>query len=561
MSFKFLNPLFLSLLSLEILVIILYLIRPKRLRLRVPSLILWEKVLKEEPIGRWFKKLPKNLILLLQILTLLFIILYLSKPILSFEGILGRPTIFILDSSASMTSKDIFPSRFERAKTEIINLSKNIHNKISLIIAKNKPYLLISSGKSSDLERILSSEKPFLGEGNINYAITYAENLFPKESCDIHIFTDGTEELNIPKNSQNNYFIHIIAKKGRNLGILDGRVFPKNERISQIFLKIGNFSDKSEEVFITVKDNGKSIIKTKAYLQPKEIKILTFEIPLLKGKIEASLDIKDDLSEDNTAYFYIPDFSPKILMVSMGNPFLEKALRSIPDTKVEIKRDIMNIEFKNYDFFIFDGLIPYFQFPGKFLFIGGYPEIDSNKIEKIGKVKILSWEDHPILRFVQLYGIQIDDAYVFKDEKLKPIIYSTKGPVGYYLKEDNIAGIVLSFDLLSTSWIYRDSFPLFIYNLLKYMLSYDPQKQVEENLNFTGFYENSEDKKIYAVNLFSEKESTIEPYIKSQEVILAKEKPKDKAYVNFDLSYIFLFFALITIIFEMFLYMGGRIYT
>lgn len=174
MSLKFLNPLFLSLLSLEILVIILYLIRPKRLRLKVPSLILWEKVLKEEPIGRWFKKLPKNLILLLQILTLLFIILYLSKPILSFEGILGRPTIFILDSSASMISKDIFPSRFEKAKTEIINLSKNIHNKISLIIAKDKPYLF-SLGKSSDLERILSSEKPFLGEGNINSAITYAE--------------------------------------------------------------------------------------------------------------------------------------------------------------------------------------------------------------------------------------------------------------------------------------------------------------------------------------------------------------------------------------------------
>lgn len=560
MSLKFLNPLFLSLLSLEILVIILYLIRPKRLRLKVPSLILWEKVLKEEPIGRWFKKLPKNLILLLQILTLLFIILYLSKPILSFEGILGRPTIFILDSSASMISKDIFPSRFEKAKTEIINLSKNIHNKISLIIAKDKPYLF-SLGKSSDLERILSSEKPFLGEGNINSAITYAENLLPKESCDIHIFTDGTEKLDIPKNSQNNYFIHVIGKKGRNLGILDGRIFQKNERVSQIFLKIGNFSDKSEEVFITVKENGKNIIKTKAYLQPKEIKTLNFEIPLLKGKIEASLDIKDDLSEDNTAYFYIPDFSPKILMVSMGNPFLEKALRSISDAKVEIRRDILNIDFKKYDFFIFDGLIPYSQLPGKFLFIGGYPGIDPNKIEKIGKVKILSWEDHPILRFVQLYGIQIDNAYVFKDEKLNPIMYSQKGPVGYYLKEDNMEGIVLSFDLLSTSWIYHDSFPLFIYNLLKYMLSYDPQKQVQEDLNFTGFYENPEDKKIYAVNLFSEKESNIEPQVKSQEVILAKEKPKDKAYINFDLSYIFLFFALITIIFEILLYMGGRIYT
>jgi len=561
MNLKFLNPFFLPLLSLEILIIILYLIKPKRLRLKVPSLLLWERVLKEEPIGRWFKKLPKNLILLLQILTVMFIILFLSKPVLSFEGIAGRPVIFVLDSSASITAKDISPSRFERAKTEIINLSKKIHNKASLIIVKDKPQLLISSGKNTEIEKVLKDEKPFLGEGNLNYAISYVENLFPKESCDIHIFTDGTEKLDIPKNSQNNYFIHIIGKGGKNLAILDGRVFQKNEEVSQIFLKIGNFSNNSEEIPITVKNDGKNLFRTKIHLQQKEIKTLTFETPILKGKIEASIDMKDDLPEDNIAYFYVPDFSPKILIITMGNPFLEKAVRAIPGAKVEIRRDIVKIDFKNYDFFIFDGLIPYLKIPGKFLFIGAYPGMDPNKIEKVGKVKILSWEDHPILRFVQLYGTQIDNAYVFKDEKLKTIIYSTKGPVGYYLKEENMEGVILSFDLLSTSWIYHDSFPLFIYNLIKYMLSYDPQRQVQENLNFTGFYEDPQDKRVYAINLFSEKESKIEPQIGSQEVISSKEKPKEKSYISLDLSYIFLFLALIAIFFEMLLYMGGRIYT
>jgi len=561
MNLKFLNPFFLPLLSLEILIIILYLIKPKRLRLKVPSLLLWERLLKEEPIGRWFKKLPKNLILLLQILTVMFIILFLSKPVLSFEGIAGRPVIFVLDSSASMTAKDISPSRFERAKTEIINFSKKIHNKASLIIVKDKPQLLISSGKNTEIEKVLKDEKPFLGEGNLNYAISYVENLFPKESCDIHIFTDGTEKLDIPKNSQNNYFIHIIGKGGKNLAILDGRVFQKNEEVSQIFLKIGNFSNNSEEIPITVKNDGKNLFRTKIHLQQKEIKTLTFETPILKGKIEASIDMKDDLPEDNIAYFYVPDFSPKILIITMGNPFLEKAVRAIPGAKVEIRRDIVKIDFKNYDFFIFDGLIPYLKIPGKFLFIGAYPGMDPNKIEKVGKVKILSWEDHPILRFVQLYGTQIDNAYVFRDEKLKPIIYSTKGPVGYYLKEENMEGVILSFDLLSTSWIYHDSFPLFIYNLIKYMLSYDPQRQVQENLNFTGFYEDPQDKRVYAINLFSEKESKIEPQIGSQEVISSKEKPKEKSYISLDLSYIFLFLALIAIFFEMLLYMGGRIYT
>jgi len=557
MNIKFLNPSFLFLLFLEAIIIILYLIKPKRLRIKVPSLILWEKTIEEKNLGRWFKKLPKNLLLLFQLLILFFLVLSLSKPILSLPSIGSKPTIIILDSSASMASRDILPSRFQKAKSEIINLTKRNPSPIKMIIAKDKPEVILNKNER-EIEKELEREKVFLGEGNLEESIRKAESLSKGIPHEIHIFTDGSDPISIPKDTTNRYFLHIIGRESFNIGILDGRIFPKNENVYEIFLKIGNFSQKPQEFNLRIMQDNNKLKEEKIRIEPKEIKVVKSEIPKVTGKIVGEIDEKDFLEEDNKAFFYIPIFSPKVLLVTLGNPFLEKALRSIPNLKLDIRKDFINIDLKNYNFYIFDGLIPYADISGNFLFIGGYPGINPQNIEKIGKVKILSWEDHPITRFLQLYGISIDNAYTFKDENLKPLIYSDKGPVAYIYEKDNSKGIVLSFDLLSSSFIYSDSFPIFIYNLLRYYLSYDPQKRCDNYMDSPGFKEYNG--YLYAVNIFSQKESDISKKI-NIEIDKEKDKKEEKGFIQIDLSKPLIFLVFLLLILEIFFYQGGKYYS
>jgi len=557
MNIKFLNPSFLFLLFLEAIIIILYLIKPKRLRIKVPSLILWEKTIEEKNLGRWFKKLPKNLLLLFQLLILFFLVLSLSKPILSLPSIGSKPTIIILDSSASMASRDILPSRFQKAKSEIINLIKRNPSPIKMIIAKDKPEVILNKNER-EIEKELEREKVFLGEGNLEESIRKAESISKGIPHEIHIFTDGSDPISIPKDSTNQYFLHIIGRESFNIGILDGRIFPKNENVYEIFLKIGNFSQKPQEFNLRIMQDNNKLKEEKIRIDPKEIKVVKSEIPKVTGKIVGEIDEKDFLEEDNKAFFYIPIFSPKVLLVTLGNPFLEKALRSIPNLKLDIRKDFINIDLKNYNFYIFDGLIPYADISGNFLFIGGYPGINPQNIEKIGKVKILSWEDHPITRFLQLYGISIDNAYTFKDENLKPLIYSDKGPVAYIYEKDNSKGIVLSFDLLSSSFIYSDSFPIFIYNLLRYYLSYDPQKRCDNYMDSPGFKEYNG--YLYAVNIFSQKESDISKKI-NIEIDKEKDKKEEKGFIQIDLSKPLIFLVFLLLILEIFFYQGGKYYS
>jgi len=284
MNIKFLNPSFLFLLFLEAIIIILYLIKPKRLRIKVPSLILWEKTIEEKNLGRWFKKLPKNLLLLFQLLILFFLVLSLSKPILSLPSIGSKPTIIILDSSASMASRDILPSRFQKAKSEIINPIKRNTSPIKMILAKDKPEVILNKNER-EIEKELEREKVFLGEGNLEESIRKAESLSKGIPHEIHIFTDGSDPISIPKDSTNRYFLHIIGRESFNIGILDGRIFPKNENVYEIFLKIGNFSQKPQEFNLIIMQDNNKLKEEKIRIEPKEIKVVKSEIPKVTGKI------------------------------------------------------------------------------------------------------------------------------------------------------------------------------------------------------------------------------------------------------------------------------------
>jgi hypothetical protein len=112
---------FLSLWALWFLVIVpvaigLYLLRLKRKRHDVSSLIFWQQVLRDEQSTKLFQKLRRILSLLLQILCIVLIVLALARPIL--KRLMSEPTsrILVVDTTASMQVKEGDKTRFEQAR-------------------------------------------------------------------------------------------------------------------------------------------------------------------------------------------------------------------------------------------------------------------------------------------------------------------------------------------------------------------------------------------------------------------------------------------------------------
>ena len=85
--------------------IILYFFRPKGKDQKIPSLLLWERVLKENFSIKKFEKFEKNIMLFLNIAIILALMTALMGPRISaIKGVTKASAVVVIDSTASMNS-------------------------------------------------------------------------------------------------------------------------------------------------------------------------------------------------------------------------------------------------------------------------------------------------------------------------------------------------------------------------------------------------------------------------------------------------------------------------
>ncbi len=113
---SFLSPMAFALFGLAAPIVILYILKLRRRREPVSTLMFWEKVFKEKQTTALFQRLKHLLSLLLQLLFLTLLILALARPQFAFMTKSARQIVLIIDRSASMNAVDESVPRLESAK-------------------------------------------------------------------------------------------------------------------------------------------------------------------------------------------------------------------------------------------------------------------------------------------------------------------------------------------------------------------------------------------------------------------------------------------------------------
>ncbi|MEO7110729.1 MAG: BatA domain-containing protein, partial [Polyangiaceae bacterium] len=101
-AIELLNPRGLLLLAALIPLVVMYILKIRRERLRVPSTWLWAAAERDLLAKHPFKKLVAQVPLILQILALLLLVLALSRPAARGGTIIGDHIAIVIDTSASM---------------------------------------------------------------------------------------------------------------------------------------------------------------------------------------------------------------------------------------------------------------------------------------------------------------------------------------------------------------------------------------------------------------------------------------------------------------------------
>jgi Ca-activated chloride channel homolog len=480
MSFQ--NPLnLLWFLPLGAAIVSLYLLRMRRLDVQVPATFLWPNQTEELRANSLFQRLRFNWLMVLQLLAAAAMCLAFAKPQMRQAGLLGQTTVIVLDTSASMRATDVSPSRFDQGLAlvkEAISTG-GANDRVALIEAAAVPKVAFSLGNDPSKQReALNRVRPSDTEGNMDEAMRLAAALVSSlESARILVISDGCfrkiENFSAGKAS---VVYKSIGSRQENVGLtaIGGA---KTNRGNELYVGLKNYGLNQAAVTVDVFADRKLVHTTKQTLASQKPGGFTCLAPSDTKLVEAKITTKDLLDADNYAVSSLdPNSALSVLLISKGNPFLERAL--LLDSRVQLDRaETVPVGLKNgsamkYDLVIFDGVDASPVGSRAILSFGRNNEaVGVNATGKIATPEVLDAVDHPLLR-----GVDFRSVYIESGQRLEPaktsraLVETNQGPL-LTLEDGAQKKIACAFEVMNSDFPLQVGFPIFITNVLDFLAS------------------------------------------------------------------------------------------
>ena len=476
---NFLNPEALAFAVTLPIVIIFYLLKRRRVAHLVSSTIIWKRFLSETQANSPFQKLRHNWLLIIQLIFLSLAIFALIRPYFSSKIESGRFVVVILDVSASMQATDVSLNRFELAKSEVSKMIDGMYD--------NDQMVLILSGGNTEVRQSPTSVKAILKKAldqvkvtdsptRLLEAIKLSQNLSRnRPKVEVHLFSDGvSSDLDAFELQDLNLEYHRLGKGGGNLGITSLEVRSNPEQLGQqsVFATIGNFSTNTMSSEVSLFFDDQMIGNRRLTVRPTNTASLVFSSnQRTNGVFRMKLKNDDFLQVDNIgSVMGLTRRNVEVLLITKGNVFLEKALRSIDDVDLIVKSSLTDST-PNVDVVVLDSIRPTVWPSGNVMAINTQ---STNWFQPSGLLEsppIVDWKSaHPILRFVNFDNVQV--AQSLNSELptwMNPIVETQSVPLIAVGENDANRCVWVGFNPLDSTWPLRVSFPIFIANAIDWL--------------------------------------------------------------------------------------------
>jgi hypothetical protein len=211
---------------------------------------------------------------------------------------------------------------------------------------------------------------------------------------------------------------------------------------------------------------------------------LSFELVLERAAVlEVRLSREDALPADDRAYGIVaPPRKLRVLLVSKGNLFLESVLAGLPLEQVVYwtpqqyesrpEAELADNGRLRYDVAILDKHETARLPAGNYLFLSAVPQIDEVKrTGELGYHSVLWWDEtHAMLRHVAMEQIVAARGLTIQmPREAEVIAEGPQGPVLVRYSREGRQFVILTFGIEDTTWWQKPGFPMFAYNVLRYL--------------------------------------------------------------------------------------------
>lgn len=471
------SPWALWFLSFMPLVVLMHILKQKFEELQFGSIYLWQQVLKDIEVNTPWQKLKKNLLLILQLLTVFLLVFALSDPYINTPGGMYSNLVIVIDNTGSMNAKHERESRLEKAKQLAEELINNAGTKtnITLLTAERSPKVEI--GKTTDkgeAVRKIRGIKPGNSSGNINDSVSLVKAMVKQyegnERYKAVFYTDSpvdTGDLNAEVVS--------LASEITNVSLDYISYSMDNGKLSAL-VRATNRSGEALEREISLYGNGKILDIKNVELQAGETVAVYFEeTPADIHYIWAEITEKDDLEEDNQIYGVVRFTKPgKVLLITRGNVFIEKALSNVKGLELYKTNPDEHTE-EGYDLYIFDSTGP-FEIPksGSVLIINpakGNGIVEVGEEIEGGHANVLT---HTVTKYMENSYFAVSKLKSMEAPFWADILINVNGNAAALSGEyKGRKTAVIGFDLHNSDFVLTADYPVFLYNLASYLLDTD----------------------------------------------------------------------------------------
>lgn len=511
----------------------LYFLKLKRVPVEVPSTYLWRKSIEDLRVNSLWQRLRKSILLLLQLLVAALAALALVRP--GWEGaeLSGQRFIFLIDNSASMSSRDVEgeANRLDAAKRQVAGLIEQMEPGMTAMLvsfAQEPRVVQEFTGNTRMLLDRLKSITPTHEGTDLLGALKLADGLANpaqqmQEGTDmtfdvteglaatLFIFSDGrfADVTDFMLGNLTPVYVPIGTTTADNLAItaLAARRNEARPEQREVFAQVSNATGRVQRVSVELKFNGSLVDARRIEVPAGEARGAVFPLPEGPGgELTATLapeslrEAKDSLELDNAAYAVSGDPDPgRVLLVSEGNFAIESALgtgraervggiETLKPSALAEKGFLAEAEAGAFDLVIFDRCAPQVPPRCSTLYVGALPpNADRLKDEKLQSDKaptpqIIDWSrSHPLMANVDLSGVNVVESLILPVPRGgASLADSTVGPLLVIAPRESFEDAVLGFDILTregagqafnTNWPKSHSFPTFWLNALDYFVA------------------------------------------------------------------------------------------
>ncbi|MCS7235660.1 MAG: BatA and WFA domain-containing protein [Armatimonadota bacterium] len=454
---SFLHPTALWWLAAILVVVLLYWLRPRRVRLVVPSVLLWRRSLREQVRHRPLRRFQRNVLLLLQVLAVAAAALGLARPQLSQSG--QDDVVAVVDVGLTLQATDVQPSRFEAARRAAREFLVKVPARRVAVVTAARSARVVQPLTADRWQavRALQELQATDAASDLEGAVAVARSLSP--SAEVHVFSDRAAR---------GVRSHVFGGTLEDVAVTGVVATPLEGGRMRVTVTVHNRTSAPRGVEVSVAVDGRPAARLAGRLAPGAQDSWGVVVPAGLW-VEARLSPQDALAAtDRYVALAWQLVRPRVLVVGPADPFLERGLQVVAG---EVSRQAAPqvAGWPEFDVVVLhraSAPLP----PGRYLLVATVPP--NLPVRADGEVRgeqIRGQSStHPLLRFVDLVGVRVSRAW-----RLLPrageVLAEGEVPLLWAYEAEGVRAVLLTFSPSESDLGLRPDFPILLANALDWL--------------------------------------------------------------------------------------------